>query len=395
VPRCTCPDYAERGQPCKHVFAVEYALKRESAPDGTVTTTETVTVTDAHAVVKRTCAERKTYKQDWPSYNAAQTNEKRKVQELLCELCKGIADPPRRNAENGGRPPVPLRDAIFACAFKVYSTVSGRRFACDLDDARAKGYVSRPISYNAVSKYMEMPGLAPILHALIAESAGPLKSVETDFAVDSSGFATSRFVRWFDHKYGVVKQEYDWVKVHLATGVKTNIVTAVEIDERYAADCPRFKGLLDATAKRGFSIREVSADSAYMSYDNADAVAALGGTPYIAFKAGTTAAQGGTLAKMFHYYNFNREDFLAHYHKRSNVETTFSMVKAKFGDALRSKTDAAMVNESLCKVLCHNLCVLIQSAYELGVNAKFWGAEAAAPEVIAEVDDFLAAMAWV
>jgi hypothetical protein len=54
-----------------------------------------------------------------------------------------------------------------------------------------------------------------------------------------------------------------------------------------------------------------------------------------------------------------------------------------------------MVNESLCKVLCHNPCVLIQSAYELGVNAKFWGAEAAAPEVIAEVDDFLAAMAWV
>jgi hypothetical protein len=30
-------------------------------------------------------------------------------------------------------------------------------------------------------------------------------------------------------------------------------------------------------------------------------------------------------------------------------ESTFSMIKAKFGDYLRSKTDAAMVNEVLCK----------------------------------------------
>ena len=76
---------------------------------------------------------------------------------------------------------------------------------------------------------------------------------------------------------------------------------------------------------------------------------------------------------MFHYYNYNRDEFLAHYHKRSNVETTFSMIKAKFGDHLMSKTDAAMVNEALAKVVCHNLCCLVQSAYELKVAATFWG----------------------
>ena len=75
--------------------------------------------------------------------------------------------------------------------------------------------------------------------------------------MDSSGFATSRFVRWYDHKYGVVKQEYDWVKVSVCTGKTTNIVTAVEIDERYAADYPKFAPLIDATAKT-FKIREVS-----------------------------------------------------------------------------------------------------------------------------------------
>jgi len=39
---------------------------------------------------------------------------------------------------------------------------------------------------------------------------------------------------------------------------------------------------------------------------------------------------------MFHYFQFRCDEFLAHYHKRSNVESTFSMIKAKFGDHLRS-----------------------------------------------------------
>lgn len=69
---------------------------------------------------------------------------------------------------------------------------------------------------------------------------------------------------------------------------------------------------------------------------------------------------------------FNREAFLAHYHKRSNVESTFSAIKAKFGDALRSKTHTAQVNEALCKVLCHNICVLVGSIYELGIESTFW-----------------------
>jgi len=62
---------------------------------------------------------------------------------------------------------------------------------------------------------------------------------------------------------------------------------------------------------------------------------------------------------------------LAHYHKRSNVETTFSMIKSKFSERLRSKTETAQMNEALCKVLCHNLCVVIQSMYELNLTPEF------------------------
>ena len=47
------------------------------------------------------------------------------------------------------------------------------------------------------------------------------------------------------------------------------------------------------------------------------------------------------------------------------------MLKAKFRDHVRSKTDIAMKNEVLCKVLCHNICCLIQAIYELGIQPTF------------------------
>ena len=77
---------------------------------------------------------------------------------------------------------------------------------------------------------------------------------------------------------------------------------------------------------------------------------------------------------MYHYYSYNQERFMQNYHKRSNVETTFSMIKRKFGERLRTRTPEARVNEVLCKILCHNLCCLVQSIYELGIAVSF-GAE--------------------
>ena len=92
----------------------------------------------------------------------------------------------------------------------------------------------------------------------------------------------------------------------------------------------------------------------------------------IPFKSNVTGEGHTPLWRnMWAYYEFQRDDFLAHYHKRSNVETTFSMIKAKFGDAVLSKSDTGQMNEVLAKVLAHNICVVIAAIHELGIEARF------------------------
>lgn len=74
---------------------------------------------------------------------------------------------------------------------------------------------------------------------------------------------------------------------------------------------------------------------------------------------------------MHHFFKCNSEVFNVYYHKRSNVETIFSMIKSCFGERLRSKSERAQIDEAFIKVLCHNLCVVIQSIREPGLEVEF------------------------
>jgi transposase len=255
--------------------------------------------------------------------------------------------------------------------FKVYSTQSGRRFMCDLKDSHSKGYIKRLPCYNSIFNVLEAEGTTEVLVSLIVESANPLKAMEENIAIDSTGFSSSRFDKWFDKKWGEIKTKRAWVKAHVMSGVRTNVVTAVQVLDEHSGDSTYFKPLLTATAER-FTINQVSADMAYSSEANLQAVVDAGAFPLIPFRSNANASKGGLWAKMFHYFSLNREEFLARYHQRSNVESTFSMIKAKFGDSVRSKTDTAMRNEALAKILCHNVCCLISAMYELGIDPMFW-----------------------
>jgi len=95
----------------------------------------------------------------------------------------------------------------------------------------------------------------------------------------------------------------------------------------YAHDYPFFKGLLDRTADAGFKMREVSADKGYLGADNMLATLQKGAIPYIPFETNLVPQSGyepksQLWTRMYHFYALHRAEFLWHYHKRSNIETT-------------------------------------------------------------------------
>jgi transposase len=351
---CSCPDHEETGEKCKHLYAVLVVMSVEETPEGTTVTTT-----------------RQTYSQDWSVYNAAQCAEKDTFMALLAELCSTIEQP----VQVKGRPRLPLGEMVFAMVYKVFSGFSTRRFTSDLRDACERGLITKAPHFNSVSNYMSDEDLTPLLQELITLTALPLRGLETEFAVDSSGFNSGNVMRWLDTKHGTRTSQHqrEWVKAHLMCGTRTNVVTSVEVSDWKGGDTTYFPALVEATAKE-FAVEEVSADKAYLTKKNVELVESVGATPFVPFKKNTR--DPGMIAdtawtRMYHRFMADREMFMAHYHRRSNVETTFSMIKMKFGASLRSKSTAGQVNEVLCKVLAHNIVCVAQAAAEFGIDATF------------------------
>lgn len=352
-PKCDCPDCRLTKQKCKHIYAVEFYIKQEIDEEGKITQTKGVKVT---------------YSQKWKAYDNAQTNERLFFIRLLSDLCSSIEQPDYEF----GRPKIPLQDMVFCSAMKVYSTFSLRRFMSDIKIAKEMGYLDKVPCFASIGHFFKKEELTPILKELIKLSATPLASVEKDFTIDSSGFSTSRFARYFDYKWGKQTKYRIWMKAHLLSGVKTNIVAGVEITEGHSNDSPQLAPLMRGVKER-FDIKEVSCDRAYSSRENLKLIEDEGALPFIPFKKSVTGkrVKYPVWRKMYHYFLYKHEDFMEHYHKRSNAETVFHMIKTKFRDNLRSKDKTSQVNELLIKVLCHNICVVIQEINELGIKGEF------------------------
>src|ERR1700730_17363698 len=123
----------------------------------------------------------------------------------------------------------------------------------------------------------------------------------------------------------------DYIKVHAMIGVKTHIVTAATVTDRDRHDITQFKPLLEKTAQN-FAMAEVSGDKAYSSREMIAMVEEMGAAPFIPFRSNSTVKpekKAPAWDRLFHFYNFRRDEFLAHYHKRSNVESAFSSMKRK------------------------------------------------------------------
>lgn len=355
---CNCPDYIKFGhiRPCKHVHALLlYFESKEPIKETNEPELEPIT-----------------YPQNWTAYNQAQCNEIELFDELLYHLVSMIETPKQ---DKPGRPRMELQDKLFCCIMKTYSQLSSRRAKCLYEQALQRQQIKHSPHFNMVSKTLNKKYLNALLQELIRISAQPVASIESNFAIDSSGFRCSTHGEYCKKAHGTVRMQ-NWLKVHICTGVNTNIVTDVIITNEHRADSPQFKKLIKNTA-RNFGIHDVSADMAYCSRANYQLIEDLGGEAFIPFRKNTTPQPKGSKIwrKTFFYFQFHKEEFMKRYHKRSNVESTFAAIKKKFGESIKSKNRIAQENEMLCKIIAYNITALIQVMFEFGITPEFFNQE--------------------
>lgn len=307
---------------------------------------------------------------NWTAYTLAQKNNKQFLMQKLYEMLDEIEI---KEKACMGRPQANLKGIVYALALKSYTRVSSRRLHSDLIEVQKAKQIESVPKYSTLMKYLGSEEVTTILEALIRSSNAPLEGIPINCASDSSGFSTTTFSPWYDARVGKEIDKRDFVKVHITIDVKTHIIVSVIVTPWNGADSPQFAPMVNETAKR-FEVREFSADAAYSSRNNLEVVVANEAVPFIPFKSNVTGNNGGSQVwgERYRFFKNHKQEFGESYHKRSNVETVFSMIKRKFSQTLMSRNFQGQKNEILLKVLCHNITCLIHAHFEGLIQDPLW-----------------------
>lgn len=235
-------------------------------------------------------------------------------------------------------------------------------------------HVSIPC-FKTLSNYRADNMLLRVLDQLIEESSKPLAAIEHDFATDSTGIKTKLFSSWYSLRAKKRIRKRDHVLAHASMGMKSTIVTALNVETKQGKDNVLFREQVDTTAEN-FIVNQWSGDTTYCSKENCSKVAAVGGTPYFKCKTGKTAWNGKqdghpAWMAMNTEAQENPEWYDKNYHKRSKVEAGIHSKKSLHGDKVYSKLPSARINEETLRWINHNQTVLNRARHEWDIHAKF------------------------
>jgi len=226
--------------------------------------------------------------------------------------------------------------------------------------------------FKTLSNYRENNSLQIILDKLIEESSKPLSVIEHDFATDATGIKTKLFSSWYSIRCQKEIKKRDHLTIHITTGVKSNVVTALNVEIKSGKDNEIFREHVDKTIKN-FKAYEFSGDGKYWCKDNCTKVNEVGAKPYFkVWKNWAGKSRGCMPWKLMNLESKNNpEEYRKHYHKRSNVESTNMSKKMLHGNSVYSRLPSARINEETLRWINHNINVLNRAKHEWNINPKF------------------------
>ena len=198
---------------------------------------------------------------------------------------------------------------------------------------------------------LDDPATTPLLRRLVEDSARPLATVETHFAADGIVFGQD----------GATLRPWG-VQCHLACGVDTGIVAAVEVGSPGARSGRFLSGLLRTVRSNFPGARELSAGQAYLSRENFETAARLGMALYVPFRTGSAFSGSGQRSPAWdaalRLYRHRHGEFVRHHRLYAVIENVLDGLQARTSGYAHAGTGTAQLNATLIEALDRNVRVV-------------------------------------
>ena len=227
-------------------------------------------------------------------------------------------------------------------------------------------------SYKTIERAYGELEVWQILEEVFELTNSSVADLEREFGPDGSGLATSCKQNYeTDRAKDQTHKGYE--KIIVMVGLKYKLVSAFKFaDKPTAHDSLYFESLLADTARRYSRVDLVSGDSGFLSRVNCDLVVGVGGVPRFYPKKNSLLCSKGSRAwrVMLEELALDPQKWLLEYHRRSNVEGCFSVLKRDNFLPLRKKLVVRRRQEAFSRVCNLNIKRLCYLNYLENINAR-------------------------
>lgn len=271
---------------------------------------------------------------------------------------------PRKNGVYG------VADLAKALLVQQYLGDSDRRLVGYLELCSEKlGLVSLP-GYKDVERAYGDPDVTVLLLALFDLTVGAVRDVR-DFAIDGTGLSTSIKDNWERYLFSRERRYAVFEKLVCVVGQTYGLVSAFRVlDSMHGHKSPYLRPLVEEVAERHGGLGLVCGDAGFISRENCQLIAGLGGVPRLYPRKSTSLNSLGCKAYQDMLLSFisDAQAWLEEYHRRYVCESTFSSLKRRCLCPLRREIGSRRKQEVLARIIVYNLIRLSYARWIKGLK---------------------------